>query len=228
MGKDKLRRFAEVETFKNVLEPSWDDAMNNTYSLQGNWGENFFKNTNPIILELACGGGEYTVGLARLHPDKNFIGIDIKGNRIWKGAKIALADDLTNVGFLRTRIDFIENFFSENEISEIWITFPDPQPQANRRRKRLTNSMFLDRYRKFMKPGGKMRLKSDSTFFYEFTKEVIAEEKLEVLVDSNDIYNKLCPAQPDSQLTKELAIKTFYEKKWLEMGKLIKYLEYKL
>lgn len=228
MGKDKLKRFAEVAEFPNVLEPTWDDAYNNEYPLKGKWAKDFFKNDNPIVLELACGGGEYTVGLAQLHPDKNFMGIDIKGNRIWKGAKIALETGLNNVGFLRTRIDFIENFFTENEISEIWITFPDPQREKNRARKRLTNSMFLGRYRKFLAKNGKLRLKTDSTFLYEFTKEIIATENLTALVDSNDIYNKLCPAQPESILTKELAIKTYYEKKWLKEGKLIKYLEYKL
>lgn len=228
MGKDKLKRFAEVAEFPNVLEPTWDDAYNNEYPLKGKWAKDFFKNSNPIVLELACGGGEYTVGLAQLHPNKNFMGIDIKGNRIWKGAKIALETGLNNVGFLRTRIDFIENFFTENEISEIWITFPDPQREKNRARKRLTNSMFLGRYRKFLAKDGKLRLKTDSTFLYEFTKEIVEEENLTILVDSNDIYNKLCPSQPESMLTKELAIKTYYEKKWLKEGKLIKYLEYKL
>lgn len=228
MGKDKLKRFAEVAEFPHVLEPTWDDALNNEYPLKGKWAKDFFKNENPIVLELACGGGEYTVGLARLHPEVNFMGIDIKGNRIWKGAKIALKEGLKNVGFLRTRIDFIENFFAENEISEIWITFPDPQREKNRARKRLTNAMFLDRYRKFLKQSGKLRLKTDSTFLYEFTQEVIEEQQLNVLVNSDDIYTKLCPNQPESMLTKELAIKTFYEKKWLEEGKLIKYLEYEL
>jgi len=228
MGKDKLKRFADVAKYKNVLEPTWEESMNQEYYLKGKWAADFFKNDNPIVLELACGGGEYTVGLARIHPDKNFLGIDIKGNRIWKGATIALNDGLDNVGFLRTRIDFIENFFSENEISEIWITFPDPQKQSNRARKRLTHTMFLDRYRKFLQAEGSVRLKTDSTFLYEFTQLVIQENKLEVLVDSSDIYNELLPPQPDSMLSKELGINTFYENKWLKEGKLIKYLEFKL
>jgi tRNA (guanine-N7-)-methyltransferase len=228
MGKDKLKRFAAVSEYKNVLEPTWEESMNQEYFMKGKWAANFFKNDNPVVLELACGGGEYTVGLARIHPDKNFIGIDIKGNRIWKGATIALAENLSNVGFLRTRIDFIENFFSENEISEIWITFPDPQKQSNRARKRLTHMMFLDRYRKFLQKDGSVRLKTDSTFLYEFTQLVIKENHFKVIVDSADIYGLLLPPQGNSLLSKELNIKTFYEKKWLEEEKLIKYVEFNI
>ncbi|MFT6717280.1 MAG: tRNA (guanine-N7-)-methyltransferase [Saprospiraceae bacterium] len=228
MGKDKLKRFADVAKYKNVLEPTWEESMNQEYYLKGKWASDFFKNDNPIVLELACGGGEYTVGLARIHPDKNFLGIDIKGNRIWKGATIALNEGLDNVGFLRTRIDFIENFFSENEISEIWITFPDPQKQSNRARKRLTHMMFLDRYRKFLQKEGSLRLKTDSTFLYEFTQLVINENNFDVLVDSSDVYGELLPTQEDSLLYKELNIKTFYEKKWLEEEKLIKYLAFNI
>jgi tRNA (guanine-N7-)-methyltransferase len=228
MGKDKLKRFAAVATYNNVLEPTWEESMNQEYYLKGKWAKDFFKNDNPIVLELACGGGEYTVGLARIHPDKNFLGIDIKGNRIWKGATIAIEDGLNNVGFLRTRIDFIENFFSENEVSEIWITFPDPQKQSNRARKRLTHTMFLDRYRKFLQSSGVVRLKTDSTFLYEFTQTVIKDNNFSVNVDTADVYGQLLPPQLESLLAKELDIKTFYERKWLEEGKLIKYLEFKI
>jgi len=228
VGKDKLKRFAAVAKYENVLEPTWEESMNQEYYLKGRWAKEFFKNENPIVLELACGGGEYTVGLARIHPKTNFLGIDIKGNRIWKGATIALEDKLKNVGFLRTRIDFIENFFTENEISEIWITFPDPQKQTNRARKRLTHTMFIDRYRKFLKNQGVVRLKTDSTFLYEFTKNVIKDNNFSLKIDSADIYGELLVDQQDSMLYRELDIKTFYEKKWLEEGKLIKYLEFEI
>lgn len=228
MGKDKLKRFAAVAEYENVLEPTWEESMNQEYYLKGKWASDFFKNDNPIVLELACGGGEYTVGLARIHPQKNFLGIDIKGNRIWKGATIALQDKQSNVGFLRTRIDFIENFFRENEISEIWITFPDPQKQKNRARKRLTHPMFLNRYKKFLEANGIVRLKTDSTFLYEFTRSVIKDHKLTVSCESDDIYGELVPSQRESMLSKELDIKTFYEKKWLDEGKLIKYVAFNL
>jgi tRNA (guanine-N7-)-methyltransferase len=228
MGKDKLKRFAAVAEYKNVLEPTWEESMTQEYFLKGKWAKDFFKNDNPIVLELACGGGEYTVGLARIHPDKNFLGIDIKGNRIWKGATIALDQGLNNVGFLRTRIDFIENFFTENEISEIWITFPDPQKQSNRARKRLTHTLFVDRYRKFLQKDGCVRLKTDSTFLYEFTQNVIRDNKFKVNVDSPDVYGRLLPPQQESILNRELNIRTFYEAKWLKEGKLIKYLEFNI
>ncbi len=228
MSKGKLEKFAMISEYENVVEPSMDEAMNTGIALKGKWNKEFFKNDNPITVELACGGGEYTVGMASMYPDRNFIGVDIKGNRIWKGATKAIDQDLNNVGFLRTRIDFIANCFAKNEVDEIWITFPDPQMNKNRRRKRLTNKLFLSRYQQFLKPEGKMRLKSDSDFFYEFTKEVIEEKGLEVVFDCDDIYTKYTPQNPDSQLTKELSLKTFYENMWLEEGKTIKYIEYKL
>ena len=226
MGKDKLKRFAEVAIFTNVIEPTWDQAMNQEFEFKGKWNADYFKNDNPIVLELACGGGEYTVGLAAMYPNKNFIGVDIKGNRIWKGAKKAIENNLNNVGFLRTRIDFISNFFVANEISEIWITFPDPQPQSPRQKKRLTHPIFLNRYKQFLKADGKIRLKTDSTFLYEFTKEIIEQEKLTVFVDSDNIYEVLIPQQPESELSQELHLKTHYEKMWLKEGKKIKYLEF--
>lgn len=228
MGKGKLEKFAMVSDYDNCVEPTMDEARHEGIQLKGKWKKEFFKNDNPITVELACGGGEYTVGLAEMYPEKNFIGVDIKGNRIWKGATKAIEKGLNNVGFLRTRIDFIDNCFAEGEVDEIWITFPDPQPQKNRARKRLTNSMFLGRYKKFLKPGGKIRLKTDSDFFYECTKETIQEESLEVLFDCDDIYVKYTPDNPDTQLAKELALKTFYEQMWLEEGKTIKYIEFNL
>ena len=228
MGKDKLKRFAEVAIFPNVIEPTWEDAMQKEFELKGKWHSNFFNNQNPIVLELACGGGEYTVGLAQLYPNKNFIGVDIKGNRIWKGAKKAIENKLNNVGFLRTRIDFIHQFFVANEVSEIWITFPDPQPNSPRAKKRLTHPLFLNRYQKFLEKNGKIRLKTDSDFLYEFTKEIVESEHLPLLVDSNNIYEVLIPSQPNSELSNELHLKTHYEKMWLAQGKKIKYLEFGL
>ena len=228
MSKGKLEKFAMIKAYRNCVEPTMEEVMKTGIHLKGKWNSEFFKNNNPITVELACGGGEYTVGMAEMYPDRNFIGVDIKGNRIWKGATKAIDKKLNNVGFLRTRIDFIANCFAKNEVDEIWITFPDPQKNKNRRRKRLTNKLFLTRYKEFLKPDGKMRLKSDSTFFYEFTKEIISEKNLEVLFDCDDIYNKYIPQNPNSQLTKELSLKTFYENMWLESGKTIKYIEYNL
>jgi tRNA (guanine-N7-)-methyltransferase len=228
MSKGKLEKFAMISDYKNVVEPSMDEAMNTGIALKGNWNKTFFNNNNPIVVELACGGGEYTIGLAAMHPNKNFIGVDIKGNRIWKGATKAIEQNLDNVGFLRTRIDFIANCFAKNEVDEIWITFPDPQMKKNRRRKRLTNKLFLSRYQKFLKANGKMRLKSDSTFFYAFTKEIIEEKGLDVIFECDDIYTKYTLQNPNTPLSKELELKTFYENMWLEKGKTIKYIEYTL
>jgi tRNA (guanine-N7-)-methyltransferase len=228
MSKGKLEKFAMISGYKNVVEPSMDEAMNTGIALKGNWNKTFFKNNNPIVVELACGGGEYTIGLAKMYPNKNFIGVDIKGNRIWKGATKAIENKLDNVGFLRTRIDFIANCFAKNEVDEIWITFPDPQMKKNRRRKRLTNKLFLSRYQKFLKANGKMRLKSDSTFFYAFTKEIIEEKGLDVIFECDDIYTKYTLQNPNTPLSKELELKTFYENMWLEEGKTIKYIEYTL
>ena len=213
MGKKgKLQKFAEVTAFSNCYERATE--------LKGKLATHVFKNSNPITLELACGKGEYTIGLAERFPNRIFIGVDIKGNRIWKGAKYALENNMNNVAFHRIMIGNIEDYFAPNEIDEFWITFPDPQHA--KKRKRLTNPMFLDRYRTIAKPHPIMNLKSDSTQFYEYTKEVIKEQNLEVLSDSNDIYQW-------NDIPEYLAnIQTFYEKMWLNDGKKIKYLKYKL
>ena len=206
----KLQKFAEVTAFSNCYE--------RVVELKGKWKSDVFKNDNPITVELACGKGEYTVGLAERFPDRNFIGIDVKGNRIWKGAKYALENNITNVAFHRLMIGNIEEYFDKGEIDEFWITFPDPQHA--KKRKRLTNAMFLDRYRNISKDGAIMNLKSDSTRFYDFTKEIIEEQKLEVLQDSDDIYAW-------DEIPEHLAnIQTFYEKMWLDQGKKIKFLRY--
>jgi|TARA_B100000497_G_scaffold19979_1_gene23609 tRNA (guanine-N7-)-methyltransferase len=210
--KGKLQKFAEVTAFSNCYERAAE--------LKGKWATHVFKNNNPITLELACGKGEYTLGLAKRFPDRNFIGVDIKGNRIWKGAKYALENNMHNVAFHRIMIGNIEDYFALGEIDEFWITFPDPQHA--KKRKRLTNPMFLQRYRNISNPHPIMNLKSDSTRFYEYTLEVIAEQNLEVFENSDDIY------QWDAIPEYLANIQTFYEKIWLEDGKKIKYLKYKL
>ena len=213
MGKKgKLQKFAEVTAFSNCYERAAE--------LKGKWATHVFKNNNPITLELACGKGEYTLGLAKRFPDRNFIGVDIKGNRIWKGAKYALENNMHNVAFHRIMIGNIEDYFALGEIDEFWITFPDPQHA--KKRKRLTNPLFLQRYRNISNPHPIMNLKSDSTRFYEYTLEVIAEQNLEVFENSDDIY------QWDAIPEYLANIQTFYEKIWLEDGKKIKYLKYEL
>lgn len=195
MAQKKLKRFTEIKTFSNVLE--YPENM------QGSWN-GFFKNNNPVILELACGKGEYTVGLAQLYPHKNFIGVDIKGNRIWAGAKTALDKQLANVAFLRTQIDKINQYFNEGEIEEIWITFPDPYLRKSKARKRLTHPKFLRLYKQFLKPGGLVHLKTDSPDLYNFTKIVIDLYELNIIADINDLYKS-------ENISAELKIKTHYE-----------------
>lgn len=224
MAKKKLIRFGEMENFPNVLQASLDEVLNKDHHFKGKWKSEVFKNENPIILELACGKGEYTVGMAAIFPEKNFIGIDIKGARIWYGAKEALDSNLDNVRFVRTRIDFINSFFAKNEIDEIWITFPDPQPQKNRARKRLTNKIFIERYRQILPEKGIVNLKTDSDFFFDFTKEQVSEHKYKVLRLIEDVYN-------DSQIESEeekkvLRIKTHYEQLFAAKGHRIKYIRF--
>ncbi|MBE8713996.1 tRNA (guanosine(46)-N7)-methyltransferase TrmB [Sphingobacterium hungaricum] len=214
MGKDKLRKFAEIETFKNVLQKE------NGLPYKGKWVKDFFGNSNPLILELACGKGEYTVNLAKLNPEINYLGIDYKGNRIWRGAKTAIEDGIENVGFLRIQIENILEFFDENEISEIWITFPDPQPQDSREKKRLTGPKFLERYKFILKPDGIMHLKTDNDGFYAYTIEQIELQNLPINKQTTDLYH--------SDLVDDvLSIKTYYEKKYLAHDKNINYVQWK-
>jgi tRNA (guanine-N7-)-methyltransferase len=223
MAKRKLKKFAEVNLFKNCFFLSFEESKNEGLPLKGKWQEQYFKNNNPIVLELGCGKGEYTVGLAQRYPNKNFIGVDIKGNRIWTGAKAAIDGQLNNVAFIRTRIDFIESCFAKEEISEIWITFPDPQPQKTRVRNRLTNMMFLNRYKNIIKQDGIIHLKTDNEPFYDFTREVIDENKLKQIDATNDLYANV--GMRDESLT---TIKTYYEKKFSDMGFKICYLKFQL
>lgn len=216
----KLEKFAELETFKNCFSFFFNHIEQGIpFEIKGKWRENYFKNNHPLVLELGCGKGEYTVGLAENNPNKNYIGVDIKGNRIWTGAKQALDKKLNNVAFLRTRIDFIDHCFLENEVDEIWITFPDPQPQKTRARKRLTHPIFTNRYKKFLKPKGIVHLKTDSTSLYEYTLEVIAENNYPLLWHTKDLY-KNCPADRQELIH----IKTYYEKLFTEKGEDIKYI----
>ena len=213
MGKNKLKKFAEMETFSNVFQPPYDPQM------KGHWRERYFHNTNPIVLELGCGRGEYTVGLARRYPNKNFIGVDIKGARMWAGAKEAELAGLSNVAFLRTNIEFITEFFSSDEIDEIWITFCDPQ--MKKATKRLTSTFFMQRYQRIVKPNGLIHLKTDSPFLYTYTTEMLKLNPYPVLANTADLY--ACGQYPDAQ-----ALQTHYEKQWLERGMSIKYIEWQL
>lgn len=217
MGKNKLQKFAEMETFPNVFQCPAKELEDN-FKLKGKWNE-YFGNSNPIVLELGCGKGEYTVELARLFPNKNFIGIDIKGARMWTGAKQALLNDDKNVAFLRTNIEMITSFFSENEISEIWITFPDPQ--MKKVRKRLTSTSFMERYQKIMKENGIIHLKTDSPFLYTYTKLMVEKNKYLVNFSTDDLYHS-------SWNNEILSIKTHYEKQWLSRGLTIKYIQFHL
>lgn len=213
----KIEKFAAFNSFPNCSFLPFE-KINKGHPVKGKWRTEQFKNNNPIVLELGCGRGEYTIGLAKNHPEKNFIGVDIKGNRIWTGAKEAIDKKMDNVAFIRTRIDFIEHCFTENEVDEIWITFPDPQPNKPSTRKRLTNPMFLNRYFKFLKPGGRIHLKTDNTGFYEYTLEVVAEEKHKLIWSTPDLYHH----NPSGQ--KELTeIQTYYENLFSAKGEKIKY-----
>ena len=226
----KLARFADVaNNFPNCVEAPLAYELEG-FSLKGTWAKDHFKNDNPITLELACGKGEYSVGQAAIYPNRNFIGLDIKGNRIWKGAKKAIDEGLENVAFLRTRIDHITNLFGGKEVSEIWIIFPDPQLQQNRIRKRLTSPDFIERYREILKDGGIVQLKTDNYPLFEYTQETIAELRLTTLCESTDVYADLEKGENSflCDREKELRIRTFYENMWLEEGKKINYIAFQL
>jgi tRNA (guanine-N7-)-methyltransferase len=221
MAKRKLKKFAEVSAFPNCFFLSFEASKNEGLPMKGKWNKEYFKNDNPIVLELGCGKGEYSVGLARRNPDRNYIGIDVKGNRIWTGAKAAIEENLNNVAFIRTRIDFIEACFAPGEVSEIWITFPDPQPLKTTIRQRLTNMIFLERYRRILKPGGIVHLKTDNEPFYDYSREVVRENSFTELDATNDLYAE--PEIRDEALTN---IKTYYEKLFTAKGFKICYLKF--
>ena len=224
MGKDKLKRFAEMEHFENVFQPTMA-ALKEGFAMKGKWHSDFFKNDLPIVVELGCGRGEYTVGMAQKYPNKNFIGVDIKGSRIWRGAKTAVEDKMNNVAFIRSKVDFIEHLFTENEVSEIWLTFSDPQPK--RPRKRLTSKLFVDRYRKIMHKEGIVNIKTDSDLLFESTLEQIEEHGYSCSLSSWDVYGELVLTASE-ELKDLMEIKTYYEQKWLTEGKKIKFAQFKI
>jgi len=212
MAQKKLQRFGEIKTFTNVFEYPENIA--------GKWNE-YFKNNHPVVLELACGKGEYTTGLAQLYPNKNFIGVDIKGNRIWVGAKFSIKNNLNNVAFLRTQIHKIDSYFTANEVAEIWITFPDPQLRISKAKKRLTHPRFLKLYKNILRPGGKIHLKTDSPDLYNFTKTVIELYQLILHLDVDDVFK-------ESNVSPELNIRTYYESLDIAKSKKIFYLCFSL
>ncbi len=229
MGHGKLKKFAENETFRCLLQPSASEVLDKVegsrelrlreHPVKGRWGETVFGNSNPIVLELGCGKGDYTIALAERNPGVNYIGVDIKGARLWKGAKYATEHALPNVAFLRTRIEFIEAFFGPGEVSEIWLTFSDPQLSGSEN-SRLSSPMFLERYRKFLREDGRIRLKTDSRFLYEYTLAVVKENALAVHCSCTDIYSN----PPGDKVITE--VQTFYETMFLGMGLPITYLEF--
>lgn len=224
MGKNKLARFAENKLLPNVVQPIRAEALNN-FHLKGKWRQQFFENNNPIVLELGCGKGEYSVGLAKAFPEKNFIGIDIKGARFWFGAKEAVEIGLKNVCFLRTQIELIDYFFDNNEVDEIWITFPDPQIKYRRTKHRMTNPDFLERYKKILKPEGYVHLKTDSEFLHGYTLGILQGLGHEIVTAHHDIYG--APEyEPETPLLR--AIKTYYEELFSSKGKTITYIKFKI
>ena len=220
-SKNKLKRFNQNLTFLNVIQPSREELIENKFSLKGNWRKDFFKNENPIVLELGCGKGEYSVYLAKENLDKNFIGIDLKGARLWAGAKESLILELTNVAFIRAQIELVSDLFSENEIDEIWITFPDPQIKYKRTKHRLTNPQFLAKYKNILKPEGFIHLKTDSEYMHGYTLGLLQGMGIEVAYAHHDLYtNPYAPKEAS-------AVQTYYEKIYLEENKPITYLKFK-
>ena len=223
MSKGKLQKFAEMETFRNVFQYPYSVIENVPFDMKGKWREEYFHNDNPIVLELGCGKGEYTVGLARMFPDVNFIGSDIKGARMHTGAKQALEEGLGNAAFLRTNIEIIDRFVAPGEVQEIWLTFSDPQMKNPR--KRLSSTFFMERYRRFLVDGGLVHLKTDSNFLFTYTKFMVEKNSLPVLMATEDLYHD---DSLDADTRSILSIHTYYENQWIERGLNIKYMKFRL
>jgi len=221
-SKNKLKRFKENDTFTNVFQPTRDALVSGNYELKAQWHSKFFKNNNPIVLELGCGKGEYSVALAKKYPNKNFIGVDIKGARFWRGAKTALEENLPNVAFLRTQIELIDHAFAKNEVDEIWITFPDPQIKYKRTKHRLTNAEFLNRYKHILKPDGVVNLKTDSEFMHGYTLGLLHGAGHEVLYANHNVYKQ------EGSPEEVTSIQTFYESQYLEQNKPITFIRFKI
>ncbi len=220
MGKDKIKRFKENSTFNNVFQPKFEEVFRNNYYMKGKWRSEYFKNNNPIVLELGCGKGEYTVELANRNKDINYIGIDIKGARLWRGAKTAIEQKLDNVAFVRSSIDFTKSIFDKDEVDEIWLTFSDPQPK--KAHKRLSSANFLNKYKHFIKQNGTIHIKTDNEMLYEYSCDIAKLNNFKIIYKSSDVYN-------DKNLPIEVTeIQTFYEKKFLEKSCKIHYLEYEI
>ena len=221
MGKNKLARWNELETLNNVFQPETDAVIGKDHQVKGTWKKKVFMNLNPLVLELGCGKGEYTVGLATRFPDNNYIGIDIKGARMWRGAKTANENKLPNVAFIRTRIEFINSFFSADEVDEIWITFPDPHSGGRNSNKRLTSPWFLNKYRLFLKDKGLIHLKTDNSELYNYSKKIVLHNELKIVSSTSDLYSQ-------NFSDEILSIKTHYEKIFLKDGLKINYLSFRL
>ena len=219
MSKGKLQKFADMARYPHVFEYPYSVADDVPFAMRGRWREEFFHNTNPVVLELGCGRGEYTVGLAEMFPEKNFIGVDIKGARMWTGATDSLRKGMKNVAFLRTNIEIIDRFFAKDEVQELWLTFSDPQ--MKKATKRLTSTYFLERYRRFLSDGGLVHVKTDSNFLFTYTRLLLEANRLPVEVMTDDLYHS-------GQADEILSIRTYYEQQWLDRGIDIKYIRFRL
>ena len=233
MSKGKLAKFADMETYRNVFQYPYSVVSDVPFAMRGHWREQYFHNSNPIILELGCGKGEYAVELAKAHPDRNYIGVDIKGARMWTGATQALQENLSNVAFLRTNIEIIDRFFAPDEVQELWLTFSDPQMKNPR--KRLTSTFFLERYRRFLVDGGIINLKTDSNFLFTYTMLMAQHNGLPIAYSTDDLYaekrnddHHILENQDGNHHSSLTTIQTYYEKMWLSRGISIKYVQLQL
>ena len=227
MGKGKLKKWNENKTFDHVYEPTLEDIIEGQDFMKGKWNEQVFTKKQPITLELGCGKGEYSVALGRLYPDRNFIGVDIKGHRFWRGAKTVQEEGLNNVAFLRTRIEFIQQFFQPGEVDEIWLTFSDPQPKDEKGSKRLTSPKFIDRYKQFLPKGALIHVKTDSPLLYEYTMVELHNHNYEIEVHSDDVHGKLV-YEVHEEWAEILSVRTHYETIWSEKGRTIKYIRFRV